>query len=70
MTDYVTRMGDCIDQICHDFYGSERGGTVEAVIEANTGLAAYGAKLPAGLVITLPDLPTPADVIEPIQLWD
>ena len=41
--------------ICFKHYG-ERPHAVESVIDANTGLAAYPPRLPAGLMIILPDL--------------
>lgn len=70
MSNYTTRQGDCLDQICREVYGTERGGTVEAVLEANTGLANYGVTLPQGLVLVMPVLNDPATVVEPIYLWD
>ena len=67
---YTTRYGDTVDYICWRYYGSERNGTTEAVLEANIGLAEQGSVLPAGLVITLPALSTPAKTQKTINLWD
>ena len=58
-----------LDLICRRYYGTERGGTVEAVLEANTGLAELGPVLPAGVLITLPELQAPAQAEQPIRLW-
>lgn len=68
MLSYQTRDGDMLDAICYRHYGRTTG-TVEAVLEANPGLAALGPVFAAGVVITLPDIPDP----EPetgIRLWD
>ena len=53
---YRTRDGDAVDAIARRHYGP-RAGLVEAVLEANPGLADHGARLPAGLLIALPPLP-------------
>ena len=39
------------------FYRTRDGDAVEAVLEANPGLADHGARLPAGLSIALPPEP-------------
>lgn len=65
---YQTRRGDMLDWICHQHYG-QRPKAVEAVLEANPGLARYGPILPAGLVIELPDL-GPSEQKNRIRLWD
>ena len=67
---YTTSYGDTVDYICWRHYGTERNGTTEAVLEANIGLAERGAVLPAGVVVTLPALTTPAKTKTMIQLWD
>jgi len=53
---YVTRNGDMVDYVAWKHYGS-RTGAVEAVLDANPGLADAGVVLPAGRTVTLPDLP-------------
>lgn len=58
--------GDVLDTLCYRVYGSLQG-TVEAVYEANPGLAAQPQPFPAGVEIVMPDLDMPRD--EPIQLW-
>lgn len=61
-----TSDGDLLDSICHAYYG-HLVGTVEAVLEANTGLADKSQPFAAGLVILLPDLTAPND--EQVMLW-
>ncbi|MBP2227535.1 phage tail protein X [Azospirillum agricola] len=53
---YVSKAGDTADGIAWKRYGA-RSGTVEALLDANPGLADQGAVLPAGLLVTLPDPP-------------
>lgn len=67
MATYVTRDGDMLDWICWRHYGRSTG-AVEAVAEANPGLADLGPVYAAGLTITLPDLPATAE-IETVRLW-
>lgn len=68
-TIYNTREGDTVDYIAWKFYGSTTNQVVEAVLAANRGLADHGAKLPAGLAITLPEITTPAKA-QGVRLWD
>ena len=69
MTRRRTVDGDRLDALCRAHYGAQSG-IVEAVLEANPGLADYGPALPAGLLVTLPDLPQPPEVERPLRLWD
>jgi phage tail protein X len=62
---------DTVDAICQRIYGATTG-YVEAVLEANRGLAALGPFLPMGTTITLPDaadIATTSDTTQ-INLWD
>ena len=52
---YRTKEGDSVDYICWKFYVTSKN-TTEAVLEANRNLADLGEILPAGLLITLPDI--------------
>ncbi len=62
-----TSDGDVLDRLCQQHYGHLMG-TVEAVLEANPGLATRAQPFVSGVVIQLPDLaPARADVI---NLWD
>lgn len=65
--EYRTRDGDTVDYIAWKHYGRQDG-TAEAVLEANPGLAGYGPLLPAGVVLTLPDVPTPPTKAT-IRMW-
>jgi len=67
VTTYTTAAGDTLDVICWRYYG-EQSGAVEAVLEANPGLAALGLVYGAGEVITLPALDTTGDD-EVVTLW-
>lgn len=64
----TTVQGDMLDLVCFRFYGRHRG-TVEAVLDANPGLAARPFLLPAGVVIVMPGLPAPAEPAT-VRLWD
>ena len=67
-TQVRTIQGETVDALCWRHYGRTLGMT-EAVLEANPGLAAKGLILPQGLLVSMPDLPTPQP--KPIvQLWD
>jgi phage tail protein X len=65
---YRTKQDDVLDEVSFRFYGHENPGTVEAVLEANRGLADYGPLLPAGVMITFPVLPV-SSTSEGIQLF-
>ncbi|KWA25352.1 tail protein X [Burkholderia territorii] len=61
-----TSDGDVLDMLCYRYYGTLQG-TVEAVYDANPGLAAMPQPFPAGVEIRLPDLDAPR--VESVQLW-
>lgn len=71
MTSTATaRDGDTVDLICWRELGKTAAVT-EQVLALNPGLADLGVTLPAGTIVTLPDLAsveTPTIDIE--QLWD
>ncbi len=60
--------GDTLDAICQRHLGTTSGGTVEATLAANPGLAALGPVLPAGTPLTLVQ-PT-RDTNQTVNLWD
>lgn len=66
---YRTSDGDTADYIAWKQYGSQDGQIVEQLLEANPGLADLGPVLPAGVLITLPDI-TPATDTTAVRLWD
>lgn len=60
---------DTIDSICWRYYGRSAG-VVEKVLEANSQLADIGVILPIGTSVILPDIDTPQQTRQTIQLWD
>ncbi|MFC2994869.1 tail protein X [Acinetobacter sichuanensis] len=60
---------DTVDAICWREYGRSSG-VVELVLEANPKLADFGVFIPMGTEITLPDIETPQQIKQSIQLWD
>ena len=72
MTTYVTSDGDVLDAVIAAHYGPRPdalGEVLQAVLDANPGLAERGAVLPAGVEIALPQLPGPPS-IPTVRLWD
>jgi P2-like prophage tail protein X len=59
--------GDLLDRLCYQRYG-HLNGCVEAVLEANPGLAEEPQPLRAGVIIRLPELLVPAD--QSVRLWE
>ena len=68
-TVYITRQNEIVDAICRSTYGDESG-YVEAVLEANPGLAGLGPVLPIRTRLMLPDLPRAAPERRIVSLWD
>ncbi len=66
---YISRAGDTVDYIAWKYYGATTNGVVEQVLEANPGLADYGAELPGGVFVLLPDIEAPATA-QGVKLWD
>jgi len=66
---YRTIDGDMLDVICLSHYGHAHR-YVEAVLNANPGLAEQGAVLSAGIVIVLPDLTELNHQEAAVRLWD
>ncbi|TCW81003.1 phage tail protein [Burkholderia sp. SRS-46] len=61
--------GDTLDALCWRHYGSTAG-TVEAVLEANPGLAELGVVLPMGTIVDMPELNTIVQTKPLLQLFD
>lgn len=61
-----TSDGDRLDTICYRYYG-HLNGTVEAVFEANPGLADRPQPFVSGIEFLLPDIAPP--VTKEINLW-
>ena len=64
----MARDGDLVDQIAQEAYGRTAGAT-EALLAANPHLAALPARLPAGTLIDLPEIPAEV-ATRTIKLWD
>ncbi|MDN7466993.1 tail protein X [Burkholderia orbicola] len=65
----AAQQGDTVDLICWRYYG-RTDGTVEAVLEANAGLADFGVVIPMGTLVYLPDIETVASTAPLVQLFD
>lgn len=68
MIEYITSQGDTVDYIAWKHYGNTDPGIVEAVFEANPGLAARDVEFSAGINIILPDVEAPK-AEEIVTLW-
>ncbi|MDV2903783.1 phage tail protein X [Grimontella sp. AG753] len=62
------QQGDTLDALCDRHYGRTQG-VFEAVLAANPGLAEWGAVLPHGTAVELPDVQS-APVSQTINLWE
>ncbi|WP_111895930.1 tail protein X [Acinetobacter sp. MB5] len=60
---------DTIDSICWRYYGRSVG-VVEQVLSANPQLDELGVILPIGTDVVLPDLDSPQNIQQNINLWD
>lgn len=65
----IAQQGDTVDALCWRYY-DRTDGTVEAVLEANPGLADLGVVLPMGIVVDLPELETVESTAPLMQLFD
>lgn len=63
----ITSEGDLLDTLCQHYYGQLEG-MVEAVLDANQGLADEAQPFRAGVRIELPERPVVAS--NTLQLWD
>ncbi len=62
-----TSEGDVLDTLCQHYYG-HLNGTVEAVLEANQGLADEAQPFRSGVLIRLPEVSVSGTAS--VQLWD
>lgn len=65
----VAQAGDTLDYLCWRHYGATDNRVVETVLQANPGLAALGAVLPAGTEVRMPAVVQPAQT-RGLRLWD
>lgn len=61
--------GETLDALVWRATGSGAG-ALEAVLEANPGVAARGRALPAGTVVIIPDAAEEPAAAPMLQLWD
>ncbi|MBD1581295.1 phage tail protein [Pseudoalteromonas sp. JBTF-M23] len=66
---YITRDGDCLDNICWRHYGRSSD-MVEMVLEANHGLAELGAIYKENIEIFLPEVIEKPIAQNVINIWD
>ncbi|CAB5653322.1 Phage Tail Protein X [Pseudomonas putida] len=64
-----TQQNDTVDALCWRHYG-RTAGVVEAVLDANPGLADRGAVLQAGVLVNLPEIHTSAPERQMVNLWE
>lgn len=69
MAEVIAQQGDTLDTLCWRHYG-RTAGVVEAVLEANPGLADLGPILPHGQRVTLPEQAPQPQRQNLINLWD
>ena len=61
---------DTISDLCYRHLGVATG-AVEQTLKLNPGIADYGAILPHGLLVELPEITTDAEqTADTVQLWD
>jgi phage tail protein X len=65
----VQRDGERLDKIARSELGSERGGTVEAILDLNPGLASLGDTPPPGTTIRLPALRSTVETVTVPRIW-
>lgn len=64
----IALQGETLDALCYRVTG-QTAGIVEQALELNPGLAGYGAVLPHGTPVELPDVTEPPQ--KPmLQLWN
>ncbi|MNB56921.1 Phage Tail Protein X [compost metagenome] len=63
------QQSDTVDALCWRHYGRTAGVT-EAVLEANPGLANFGATLPQGILVQMPEVPALAPMRQMLKLWN
>ncbi|WP_406819225.1 tail protein X [Pseudomonas sp. KnCO4] len=64
-----TQQNDTVDALCWRHYG-RTAGVVEAVLDANPGLADRGAVLQGGVLVNLPEIQTSAPERQMVNLWE
>ena len=67
MSETVLNPFERLDRLARRIYGTEQGGTVEALLAANPGLADAGLNVAGGLTVETPevDLTPPDQTVKP-----
>ncbi|GLS13587.1 tail protein X [Hydrogenophaga electricum] len=65
----TTTQGDMVDQLALKALGRRDGTTTAQVLAANPGLCQQPVRLPAGIVITIPEAPE-VMTDRRVKLWD
>ena len=60
---------DTVDLVIYRELGFVDDNMLSETLKLNPEVSDYGAVLPAGVEIHLPQPPTPTDVIETVHLW-
>ncbi len=68
VTKTILEQEDRIDHVAKELIGTEQDGAVEALLEANPGLAAEGPFVAAGRELVVPDRPVKTVTI--VSPWD
>jgi len=68
MSIVIAEQGDTVDLICHRHL-RQTAGVTEQVLALNPGLADYGARIPVGTSVTLPEQ-TVTTATDTIKLWE
>lgn len=66
----VTGDEERVDRIARDLYGSERGGALERLLDANPGMARRGPFLPRGTELDVPERPAVKPNPAFQRVWD
>lgn len=67
-TQIRTQQNESVDALCWRHYDRTQG-AVEAVLQANPGLARHGLILPQAILVTMPLLSAPPSK-QTVSLWD
>lgn len=65
----IAIQSDTVDSLCWRYYGRSSG-IVEKILDANPHLSELGVILPLGTEVILPDIDSPQQTKQTIQLWD
>jgi len=65
----VSSPSERLDRLARRLYGSERGGTAEALLDANPGSADQATAIAGGTPIAAPEV-EPEAAAAPVRPWD